>query len=791
MKKFKLYCAFALLIIVALILLPTESKAYTNYFKSSKYKITEGKDKILSNLNAKDLTAKTVLSNVSLTSETTTYGIKAYNGNTELTGSKQLGTGSTLKVVHLGYGYSIDNITLVVYGDTNGDAKITAADALAIVKNKTGKVKFKSEYCLEAGRITNATREKNTTPSAADALAIIKYRLGKASINQFRQIQVTVSSYEDLYTQLGQCNTNLKFDATANEIMTNYNKLKEVVNTYCNTSMSQTTKALVLHDYLVAGSKLNYETDYCDSADNESNICNVGKTMNQLGFANTYTSLLGIAGIPSKVIRDKYSNYGHNAINEVTIDGQPYFVSCGADSHISKVEGKGKIRRYYFLRNTEQLEDAFWEDEAYFSYTPVGASTSTSTKYYGVRWPQYRKALDYKNSEIKTVTGKTIVRNVTELKEALLKGKDYIVDVMDSDSEATYELDEFCKKVIAKYIKSDMNEAEKALTIYDYVCSNFMRADHEAYEKRTNISNADYDRAWGYYKTSLLSGMGDCISATSSFNTLCAYVGIETKMINEHQVTSSHGMGNHHWSVVKIDGQWYHCDCEGSDYYQYGEVDRTWFLYSDVAMNVTENTVQPCTSSKYDNYKWPEFKGVAYYQDKTGIISEKVPATSFWIRQKDSAIIGDNFSLMLRVFPYGSNDKATYSSSNTNVATVDKDGNVVVKAKGSTTIKVTVNGMSKSFILKTGNKPNSLELENATLKIGQTKKMNHTAQPEDALYYPYYWSSSNTEVATVDQNGVVTAVGVGTAKIRMQYAYSMNNTTYVGFCSGGEITVTK
>lgn len=336
-----------------------------------------------------------------------------------------------------------------------------------------------------------------------------------------------------------------------------------------------------------------------------------------------------------------------------------------------------------------------------------------------------------------------------------------------------------------------MSEAEKALVIYDFVCSNFMRNDHEAYAQRTNLSNADYDRAWGYYKTSLLSGMGDCIGATNSFNTLCAYVGIETQMINEHMVTATHGLGNHHWSLVKIDGQWYHCDCEGSDYYQYGDVDRTWFLYSDEKMNVTENTVQPCTSDKYYGYDWPEFKGVSYYQDKTGIIDETVPATSFWISEKTESVIGDNFNLMIRIFPYGSTDKAIYSSSNSAVATVDTNGNVNVLAKGTTTIKVTVNGITKSFTLKAGEVPEKIELENVTLKVGQTKKLAYTVTPADAMYGRVYWRSSDTNVATVDSDGNVTAVGEGTATIRMQYSFERGNVISICFSSGGEITVTQ
>lgn len=783
-----------MLIMIAFSNMSMASTNTMNYFKTSKYKIYEEDNKILANLDAKDVTAETILSNMSLNLYNSAFKIKAYNQKgEELTGSAKMGTGCTLKVVQQ-WDYVLDTITLVLYGDINGDGNITASDALAIVKNKTGKVKIPNEYGIEAGRITKVTRDKDAVPSSADALAIIKYRLGKTDITQSRNRTATISSYSDLYTQLGQCNTKLEFDSSASnykEITTYYKKLQDVVAKYCTEDMSEATKALVLHDYLVTGTKLNYEEDICETNSKESNICNLGGTMNQLGFANTYTCLLGIAGIPSEIKRDRYANYGQNAINEVTIDGEIYYVSCGADSYISQVEGKNKVRRYFFLRNTEQLEDGFWEGHVQFFYTPVSDNTSTSTKYYGVEWPEYRSSLNYKNSETKLATGKTIVRTTDELEDALLQKKSYAIDVIDPYTETLKEIDEHCKNVVKKYITNDMSQAEKALVIHDYVCSNFMRSEHTAYDERGEVSNSEYDVAWGYYKDTLLSGMGDCIGVSSAFNTLCAYVGIETDMINQHQVDAAHGSGNHHWSLAKIDGQWYHVDCEGSDYYAYGDVDRTWFLKSDEEMLIKKNELRPCTSTKYDDYKWPEFKGVAYYQDKTGITEGIVPATSFWIREKEQGVVGETFSLRIRLFPYGTIDKPTYTSSNKNVATIDKDGNVSVVGVGTTTITVKVNGISKSFTLKTGVEPDDIVVKDVTLKVGQKQKMEYTVTPSNAAYEERYWRSTNEEVATVDDNGNVTAVGPGTARIRMYYSYVIDNVKHTTSSQGGTVTVTK
>ena len=116
-------------------------------------------------------------------------------------------------------------------------------------------------------------------------------------------------------------------------------------------------------------------------------------------------------------------------------------------------------------------------------------------------------------------------------------------------------------------------------------------------------------------------------------------------------------------------------------------------------MWISDNKVETCSSTKYDKYKWPEFKGVAYYQDTTGIIDGRVPATGLWINEKNSLTVGRSFALKTRVYPFGSTDKVTYTSSNTNVATIDVNGRVKAVAKGTTQITVSVNGIKKSFTL--------------------------------------------------------------------------------------------
>ena len=65
----------------------------------------------------------------------------------------------------------------VTYGDVDGDTKVTAADALEVLKSVVGKV------TLTETQVTAADTDGNGKVDAADALNILKKVVGK--IDQF------------------------------------------------------------------------------------------------------------------------------------------------------------------------------------------------------------------------------------------------------------------------------------------------------------------------------------------------------------------------------------------------------------------------------------------------------------------------------------------------------------------------------------------------------------------------------------------------------------------------------
>ena len=87
---------------------------------------------------------------------------------------------------------------------------------------------------------------------------------------------------------------------------------------------------------------------------------------------------------------------------------------------------------------------------------------------------------------------------------------------------------------------------------------------------------------------------------------------------------------------------------------------------------------------------------------------------------------------------------------------------ITAKTKSGKTAKTTVKIVDKFIDVKS---ITFGEVTNRLMKKGDTKKLNVTFNPTDATDKSVEYTSSNTKVLKVDQNGKVTAVGKGRAKI--------------------------
>ena len=129
---------------------------------------------------------------------------------------------------------------------------------------------------------------------------------------------------------------------------------------------------------------------------------------------------------------------------------------------------------------------------------------------------------------------------------------------------------------------------------------------------------------------------------------------------------------------------------------------------------------------------------------------------------------GSSTKLNLSVQPVDFTDEVNWKSANTSVVTVAADGTVKAVGVGTTTIKVTVGNASASCKVTVVQPVTSIYLNTTSLSMEalSTYQLTATAYPNDAYDKSVKWESSDNSVATVSENGLVTAVGKGTATIK-------------------------
>ena len=149
-------------------------------------------------------------------------------------------------------------------------------------------------------------------------------------------------------------------------------------------------------------------------------------------------------------------------------------------------------------------------------------------------------------------------------------------------------------------------------------------------------------------------------------------------------------------------------------------------------------------------------------------VNKEVAATKVQLSETDMTLnIGKTATLVLTVTPQNFTDEVAWKSSNTDVATVNDAGVVTAKAVGTATIRVTVGNVSASCKVTVKQPVTSIYLNRSSLTLegGETSTLTVSVYPSNADNKNVEWSSSDEKVATVDQNGLVTAVGKGSATV--------------------------
>lgn len=159
----------------------------------------------------------------------------------------------------------------------------------------------------------------------------------------------------------------------------------------------------------------------------------------------------------------------------------------------------------------------------------------------------------------------------------------------------------------------------------------------------------------------------------------------------------------------------------------------------------------------------------------------RVPVTGITLSMTyvETNLSAKNYQLSYTIFPEGDGVDRTvvWSSSNEQVLTVDQNGFVTFVSPGKATVICQTNDIGTDgnnliatceFFIYEPVTSVSIDFTDVTMRIGEKFRLTAEVLPTNATDKSVTWISSNTSVVTVDENGMLTAVGSGSAAVLVQ-----------------------
>ena len=178
-----------------------------------------------------------------------------------------------------------------------------------------------------------------------------------------------------------------------------------------------------------------------------------------------------------------------------------------------------------------------------------------------------------------------------------------------------------------------------------------------------------------------------------------------------------------------------------------------------------------------------KYGNTSTYTDSWSITVESNKPKSVSISPNSIEIdVGETANVSANVSPYDAEySYINWSSTNSGIALVSgskSSASITGVAAGTTKVSATTdNGKSGYCNVKVwGTSPTAVSISGeSSVYIGYTKQMTAVFTP-DAHHSTITWSSDKTAVATVNQNGVVTGMGSGTAVITAKTTNGLSTT---------------
>lgn len=133
-------------------------------------------------------------------------------------------------------------------------------------------------------------------------------------------------------------------------------------------------------------------------------------------------------------------------------------------------------------------------------------------------------------------------------------------------------------------------------------------------------------------------------------------------------------------------------------------------------------------------------------------------------------LVGASDTLKVTIKPSNASNKdITWTSNNPSVVTVNSSGNITAKKVGTAVITASLSGNSTTCVINVVDtvslKSIKISKSSLTMKEQSSEKLNIIYNPSNATNKKVTWKSSNTNIATVDSNGKITAKQAGTVTI--------------------------
>lgn len=210
-------------------------------------------------------------------------------------------------------------------------------------------------------------------------------------------------------------------------------------------------------------------------------------------------------------------------------------------------------------------------------------------------------------------------------------------------------------KALAYVDAANMSQYEQALAVHDYIILH-CEYDEENYEN--GITSGNSHSSYG----AMVEKMAVCDGYAKAYQ----YI-MRNKLGIPCYVVTSASMG-HAWSLVQIDGNWYHVDLTWDDPVSdcIGRATHKFFLLSDFTIgddyhqhgnwqvkDQNKNDIT-ATSTEYDNYSWIQVSSGMFKVGDYWYYTMKQPnGTADIIKDSDLAVVGDE--IVLYNIPHESN----------------------------------------------------------------------------------------------------------------------------------------